>query len=194
MNRIHQTKQNLILRWVTSAAVLFYVLLPPVGACQCADCSCCHHSGSQEVLTASFSNEKTCCSSACSITENTENVADIVNAVSEKCNCLKSLESSKNSETSGGCCSNKPEKNKENNSESCPCYLKTVPETSSSILQTSVSLQQISEQLKADLLSSFVSVTLPTTNIEPGFYNQSFESPVSRLPVRLHLLLLVLLN
>lgn len=143
--------QNKILRWLLSAAILFYVLVPNVGICHCSECHCCNHSDSTVVTEQSASTS--CCSAGVPV----------------------------RSETNG------------NDSESCPCLLTQTPDTPIFVTSPQVSLPNVfTDGLKLD---APISASLLPVTVERlvSFYHP-FENPTSRLPVRIHLLLLVLLN
>jgi hypothetical protein len=99
------------------------------------------------------------------------------------------------------CCSHKSspktektdDETKKGESDSCPCVWNGTPDVPVLMTSQPFSLADIfSDNLKTNLLAS---VSLQPTVIE-GFvsFYDLFESPTSRLSVRLHLLLLVILN
>jgi hypothetical protein len=150
-NRI-PTTQNRVLRWLMSAAVLFYVLVPHVGACHCSHCNCCEHSVPQEAAEAV--KPPSCC-------------------------CSKELPA--------------PQEHTEDGSKSCPCLLKGTPDIPVFVASPQILLLNVfSDGLSVDLPAMIPFLPIAVESID-SFYNP-FESVTSRLPVRLHLLLLVLLN
>jgi hypothetical protein len=165
MKRTHGITQTRILRWITAAAVLFYVLVPQVGVCRCSDCDCCHDSRPSEI--AEVPSAHSCC-------------------VSNKVTAEVTV--------SDDCCSKKTDDNK---SDSCPCRIKN-SDAPTALWQPKVFLHQISEQFSEDLKKlSYPASTFSFPSkafAEFVSWHKTFESPTSRLPVRLHLLLLVLLN
>jgi hypothetical protein len=170
-----------------STVILFYVLVPQVGACHCSGCRCkerSHSNNSNPVTitaTVKESTESTCCSQ-----KNAKTSVSIADT---------------STTTPKSCCSRMPVENisddlNDINQESpvCPCSLKQVPDQPNFILPSTMLLRQSSDELLLDdsLPSSFSVSAIPVVTIV-SFY-EPYESLVSRLPVRLHLLLLVLLN
>jgi hypothetical protein len=173
----YKMTQHIILRWVTSVAVLFYVLIPSIGTC---NCSCCNHTKQAanteipQVLETSESLETTetkncCCSKKEPINEST--------AVPP----IKKLPLK-------DCCQSK-EKTRE--SGTCSC-LKAV-DVSPFVLEVTVSASPLSEELKSFSSNLFVS---PVQSVDSllVLHCKPPDNSMFCLSVRLHLLLNVMLN
>ncbi|MDR0611133.1 MAG: hypothetical protein LBG58_13570 [Planctomycetaceae bacterium] len=203
-SKLRQFVQNKFLRWLMSTVILFYVLVPQVGACHCSDCRCKEHSNSNSnpatiTVTAAVEDSppSTCCSQNQKKSHTSVSIAD----VSTNTLLTKKIKKIKTQ----SCCARMPvdrvshdlnDLNQELNQESpvCPCSLKQAYDQPNFILPSSILLRKSLDELLIDgsFLYSFSVSTIPVVKIV-SFY-QPYESPVSRLPVRLHLLLLVLLN
>jgi hypothetical protein len=140
-------------------------------------------------------NRKSCCMSRLS--------DEII--VTEKSCCLKSED---NSNTVESCCKDKSNDNESNDSESsdiessdnkkreskCPCSLNDGYDVSRYFLKHIISSQQVLKEWKVDLYSLSFQFNQTTCGFVKVYQIKSFDTPNSRLPLRLHLLLLVLLN
>jgi hypothetical protein len=186
-SRLQQFVQNKFLRWLMSTVILFYVLIPQVGACHCSDCRCKEQvDSSPATINATIeesqkSTESTCCSQKSSKTSSP--IADVSTTTSNSCCSRMAVDRVSydfNDFTQ--------------ESPVCPCSLKQVPDQPNFILPSTVLLRQSLDELLFDgfFLYLFSVSAIPAVKIISCY--QSYESPVSRLPVRLHLLLLVLLN
>ncbi|MDR2761050.1 MAG: hypothetical protein LBB88_00430 [Planctomycetaceae bacterium] len=221
MNRQRSKISNIFFRLLMAAAILLNVVAPSMGTCNCVDCPCCRNSDLSEISTASddmFANKtdskidnevdnktnnnltnnnsadnkvtdnQSCCSLCVS-----DLSKEII--VTEKSCCLKP---ENNSNTIENCCqggsSDNGDRNNKRKSDSCPCSLKAVSDISRYFLKTTISFQKVLDGWKVDLYSSSFQLIYPirVTGIEYG--SKSFDTPISRLPLRLHLFLLVLLN
>jgi hypothetical protein len=152
--RLFPITQHKNLRWLMSAAVLLYVLVPNIGVCHCSGCNCCEHSDSPDIAAVAEQPEPSSC-------------------------CSKQIPV--------------PAKQEKTDSESCPCLLAEVPDTAAFITSQPISLPDIfSDGLKIDLYAPMTIVPVAAERFVSSYH--SFETPTSRLPVRLYLLLLVLLN
>lgn len=170
----YKLTQSMILRWVTSVAVLFYVLIPSIGTC---NCSCCNHTNQvakteiTPVLEKSETTEKeTCC---CSKKEPIEESTPIPSAKELP---LKD------------CCQSKEHTRK---SGTCPC-LKAV-DVSPFTVEVIVSASPLSEELKNFSPYLFVSPVQPVDSLFVLLCKPP-DNPICCLSVRLHLLLNVMLN
>jgi hypothetical protein len=203
-SNLQQFVQKKFLRWLMSTVILFYVLVPQVGACHCSGCRCKENSTAKPItktITATIeeSTELTCCSQNQKKSETLVSIAD----VSTNTLLIKIIKIIKITEItkSKSCCARMPVNRvshgpNDHNQESpvCPCSLKQDPDQPNFILPSSILLRQNLDELLIDgsFLYSFSVSTIPVVKIV-SFY-LLYESPISRLPVRLHLLLLVLLN
>ncbi|MDR1964487.1 MAG: hypothetical protein LBQ50_11965 [Planctomycetaceae bacterium] len=156
----------MILRWVTSVAVLFYVLMPQMGVCHC---SCCQHSEgkpkTEAVLTDTSlapETKKSCCCSEKEPSELPEND------------------------------SRSQQKKKE--SKSCPCI--TAADVSLPMLESTISTYQISDEFKKWLQPLSALPLQPVADIQAVslLHLKTLEMQTSQLPLRLHLLFNVMLN
>jgi hypothetical protein len=179
--RLHQFVQNRIFRWLLSTVFLCYALVPQFGVCRCSDCHCHEDCSSHQItLTAEEPTDSVCC-------------------------CPKESKTVVTSEASTiapqSCCSpmsvntvpfDAP--NAQHESPVCPCSLKSVSDQSNFISPSSILLRQSLDESLVDgyLPYSFLVSAIPVVKIVTFYL--LYEPPVSRLPVRLHLLLLVLLN
>jgi hypothetical protein len=201
MNCRHKKIGTLFIRLLTAAAILFNVIVPSIGNCNCGDCSCCQHSDysaklvSPDDKTDDCSSEKSCdksgIKSSCCNLSSPYSQANVIFVTKNKC-CL---ESDCSIEIADDICpENLCDEQQQHDSESCPCCFKTPPKISRYFLKPSISSQMILKEWKVDLYTSFsMSIyIIKTAAISNPI--QSFETPTSRLPLRLHLLFLVLLN
>ncbi|MDR2441080.1 MAG: hypothetical protein LBE12_17100 [Planctomycetaceae bacterium] len=172
--------QNKILRWVTSVAVLFYVLIPSIGTCHC---SCCKHTNQVAkteiplVLEKSETTEKetkTCCCSEKKPVNKPKNDSATVSPIKEL--PLKD------------CCQSKGNMRE---SGTCPC-LQAV-DVSPFMLEVTVSVSPLSEELKSFSSYLFVSSVQPVDSLLV-LLCKSLDESIFCLSVRLHLLLNVMLN
>jgi hypothetical protein len=189
-SRLQQLVQNKIFRWLMSVMILFYVLVPQVGACYCSGCRFKeHHDSSPATMNVIVeeSKESTESTSCCS-QKKSQTPVSIANV-------------STTTVTPRSCCSRIPVENISSDladlvkeSPVCPCSVKQTPDQPNFILPPTILLRQSLDELLPDdsLLCSFFVSVIPVVKTV-SFY-QCYETPVSRLPVRLHLLLLVLLN
>ncbi|MDR2115357.1 MAG: hypothetical protein LBP87_03140 [Planctomycetaceae bacterium] len=188
---MQQFVQNKIFRWLLSTAIFCYVIVPKIGACYCLDCRCNQDNGLQQTTvtetivaettaTAEDSTDSVCCSSNCCSEEPEISTAETVTVVSHSC-CSQMLTDAVPADI-------------QDKSPVCPCSLKSVSKQLTFISPSSISFRQNSDELLTDGYSpySFSQLSIPVIKIVVFYL--FYESPVSRLPVRLHLLLLVLLN
>lgn len=168
----------MILRWVTSVAVLLYVLIPSIGTC---NCSCCNHTGQvakteiPPVLEKSETTDskttkpetKNCC---CSKNEPTAILPTKELPVK---NCCQSKENTRESGT-------------------CPC-LKAVDVSPFVLPEVTVSASSLSEKLKSFSSYLFVSSVQPLDSLLVLLCKPPGDSMFC-LSLRLHLLLNVIRN
>ncbi|MDR2754604.1 MAG: hypothetical protein LBC20_02760 [Planctomycetaceae bacterium] len=177
-NRLQQFVQNKIFRWLLSTVILCYALVPKIGVCHCLDCRCNKDYNLHQItVTAEESTDSACC---CGSQESDISTGSDVSTVTQSC-CSRMLTKTVLSDV-------------QQESPVCPCSLKSVPKQSTFISSSSISFRQNSDELLIDGYSpySFSVMSIPVIKIVT-FY-RVYESLVSLLPVRLHLLLLVLLN
>jgi hypothetical protein len=83
---------------------------------------------------------------------------------------------------------------KQHKSEPCPCRLRMIAGDSHYFLRMSVYFHEIFDGWQTDLSVLFSQPIQTVKDCVIVVQRESFETPISRLPLRLHLLLLVLLN
>lgn len=172
--------QNKMLRWITSVAVLFYVLIPSIGTCHC---SCCQHTAQASPLVADteisnvdtvhISETKTCC---CSKSE----------SINESTMTLSARELPEGLQKS--CCRSK-EKTRE--SGTCPCL--KAADVSPFVLEVVVPVSSLQDELKSFSPYLFVFLGQPDSSLF-AFPDKLPVNSMFCLSMRLHLLLNVLRN
>ncbi|MDR1485669.1 MAG: hypothetical protein LBT09_12720 [Planctomycetaceae bacterium] len=195
MNQRHKKIRSLILRLLTAAAILFNVLVPSIGTCTCVDCSCCNHSELPDD-SVSPDNKTDNCSGKNSSTKSgccSSNPANEIIVTKNSC-CSEPDCCSANDDNVDGICSEKSHTEDDDDSEPCPCSLKKPQEDSRYFLKTSISFQKVLKEWQVELYASFLLPIQTVGRVAVLSQINSFETPTSRLPLRLHLLLLVLLN
>lgn len=164
MIRLRKIASNKFLRCVFASAVLFYALFPLTGFCACPDCECTNK------IRKTSTTESDCHESA---------------------------------PTEGGCCCGKPEPKKSccskdadagNSTDDCQCDCSDTKLPPPTVQRTVGESFQELEEIKAPPFAPFTFPLIPEAFSECVFLAKTFETPVSRLPVRLHLLLLTFLN
>lgn len=184
-NRLYRTFGQKLLRWTTALAVLLYVLIPQTGFCLCEGCDCSNKPPTLKEIT-----------SKC-FEKNTEKVAWSAPNHSGGCCC-----SAKKAASVPTCCQKKtklPEPccssgTSDSSSSPCECGCSAVKDSLPPTSDTPTPTQRIGEVLKEQIqsVSAFPILSVPFFDaVSP---EERFETTVSRLPVRLHLMLLVLRN
>lgn len=174
---LQQFVQNRIFRWLLSATILCYALVPQIGVCHCLECRCNKDASlPPETVTIEKSTGSACC---CCSEESEVSISEVL-IVSQSC-CSQML-----SDTAP---SGVP-----HNSPVCPCSLKSAPPQPTFVSPTSISFQQNLEELLSDGYLPYLFSVSSIPVIKTVTFYLFYESPVSQLPVRLHLLLRVLLN
>ena len=167
MKRMRKIMWNKMLRCIFAAAVLLYVLTPQTGFCSCPDCGC-----SNKIPTSKPRS-----------TDNEES------RPLNGCPCCKKKAEPKQSRP---CCSENGLS--DSNSDKCSCSCSETKLPPPTVQRTSGHSFQDLEDTR-DLQSiTFTFPLIPEALSEFVFLRNVFETPTSRLPVRLHLLLLVFLN
>jgi hypothetical protein len=160
--------QSKIFRWLLSAVVLCYVLAPQIGVCHCLDCRCNKDGNLHDgTVTADKLNNSGCCSKESG-----------VSTVAYQGCCSRGVSDIFSSDV-------------QHESPVCPCSLKPVSKQQIFVLPSSIiSSEQNYDKLLTDGYQqySFWVLSTPVVKIV-SFYPIYYEPPV-----RLHLLLLVLLN
>lgn len=163
--------QNRSLHLLVAMSILAYALIPLTGFCSCEGCNCENKLTIANKVAQDYSDEQPISFSCC-------------------CSVKKPVRKS--------CCSEKTrtfeQQNFDESDSSCKCSC-SITKDSTAIPQNAT---DILSGLAQDLREQLVATVAFYSQIEPCFESfvqyVGFETPVSRLPVRLHLLNLVLLN
>ncbi|MDR2169915.1 MAG: hypothetical protein LBP59_07230 [Planctomycetaceae bacterium] len=143
------------------------------------------------ILSEDLIDGKINCCSSCSADEC---LADEIIVTKKGCHLNSACHSCHSLDAADNFCYEKSNERKRHEPESCPCCLRSISSISRYFVKPSFSLQKVLNEWKVDLyvLPSALLQTIDNSVIISC--NNFFETPVSRLPLRLHLLLLVLLN
>lgn len=165
-------------RWITVTAFLCASLVPPMGICFCSDCSCPQNLTTLFSATKSNKHQSGCCSQRLSVDSCCESADDMAKGKPESCPCEENLP--KNAPTA----TESPEKCR------CGCDQPTLAPA----LTTGTLRENPLDKIKPLIPYFSVDVkTLSLTHLGHAILNPG-RSPTYQLPVRLHLLLLVLQN
>lgn len=162
-----------------AVAILMYALVPQTGLCFCPDCSC---SFNPSVLFAAEDHdaEATPPASSCCSKKKTE--------PREKRCCCKTEPVS--------CCSSGQEQAEgdRTDEDACACGCGMTKETLPTTQNVTIQSCQLCEELKVQTYGIISLFSLETTTFDIVSLEEYLVSVVSSLTVRLHLILLVLLN
>ncbi|MDR2441076.1 MAG: hypothetical protein LBE12_17080 [Planctomycetaceae bacterium] len=179
--KLQQFVQNRIFRWLLSMVFLCYALVPQFGVCRCSDCHCHDNCNSHQIIVTEEEPTDSVCCCPKELKAAASTVSPEISTVVPRGCCSQMSADAVSSDVQYG-------------SPVCPCSLKSTTEQSNFISPSSISLQKSFDEL---LMNGYLSYSFPVSVIPVikivTFY-LLYEPPVSRLPVRLHLLLLVLLN
>jgi hypothetical protein len=191
--------KDLLIRWITISAVLFYVLVPEIGVC---NCSCCNHflDNNRDSLASCCSQKKSHTTTDAENTENSESKLHNESAIGSSCCANFNLDDKKNCNGEAevgdclrerGCCNTNADDDADK--DQCPCQ----SNFSFSSWIPSICSYRVPDKILVELKFSF---SAPAVSLYTNFFgdiafvNGLFEAPVLIHHVRLHLLFLVLLQ